>query len=29
MVTAAGVNVTEPFELDTKWDYKKFVNPSS
>jgi 20S proteasome subunit beta 7 len=28
-VTAAGVEVGEPFALDTQWNYKAFVNPSA
>jgi 20S proteasome subunit beta 7 len=28
-VTASGVDVSEPFALDTKWDYKLFANPSA
>lgn len=28
-VTAAGVTISEPFELETKWDYKKFVDPTA
>eukprot|EP00884_Botryococcus_braunii_P014367 jgi/Botrbrau1/22931/Bobra.0030s0009.1 len=27
-VTAAGVDISEPFALETKWDYQAFVNPS-
>jgi len=26
-VTKAGVEISEPYSLETKWDYKKFVNP--
>ena len=28
-VTAAGSSVSEPFSLDTKWDYKSFVKPKA
>lgn len=28
-VTSEGVNVSEPFAVETKWDYKAFVNPSA
>jgi hypothetical protein len=27
-VTSAGVEISEPFALDTKWDYAGFVDPS-
>jgi 20S proteasome subunit beta 7 len=28
-VNAVGVNISEPFQLDTKWDFKLFVNTKS
>ena len=28
-VTAEGVSVSEPFALDTKWDYALFRDPSA
>lgn len=28
-VSEAGVEISEPFALDTKWDYKLFQNPSA
>ena len=28
-VTKEGVTISEPFALDTKWDYKLFANPSA
>eukprot|EP00003_Mantamonas_plastica_P026252 TRINITY_DN530_c0_g1_i2.p1 TRINITY_DN530_c0_g1~~TRINITY_DN530_c0_g1_i2.p1 ORF type:complete len:163 (-),score=49.26 TRINITY_DN530_c0_g1_i2:102-590(-) len=27
LVTSEGIDVSEPFALDTKWDYDLFVNP--
>ncbi len=27
IVTAAGVNISEPYSLATKWDYRAFVDP--
>jgi len=26
-VTSEGTNITEPYSLETKWDFKRFVNP--
>lgn len=28
-VTAAGVEISAPYELKTKWDYKLFINPDA
>jgi 20S proteasome subunit beta 7 len=28
-VTKDGVEISEPFALETKWDYKLFANPSA
>lgn len=28
-VTKEGVTISEPFALETKWDYKLFANPSA
>lgn len=26
-ITSKGVEITEPYKLDTKWEYKRFVDP--